>query len=168
LWALDILVEEGFTYDSSIFPIIHDIYGIPGGKRFIHEIETRSGKIREFPISTIPLQLGWRHMRLPIAGGGYLRLFPAPLIVRAIKLINERERQPAVVYFHPWEIDPNQPRIRARLKSRFRHYLNLDRMDSKIRFLLNNIKFSPMCDILDHAVIEQTSIELKKCQHVKY
>ena len=148
LWALDILVEEGFSYDSSIFPIIHDIYGIPGGKRFIHEIETQGGNIIEFPISTFPLKIGCLHTRLPIAGGGYLRLFPAPLIGRAINYINIRERQPAVVYFHPWEIDPNQPRISARLKSRFRHYLNLDRMEAKIRFLLNNIKFSPMRDIL--------------------
>lgn len=147
LWALDILVEEGFSYDSSIFPIIHDIYGIPGGKRFIHDIKTKSGIIKEFPISTFPLKIGWWHSRLPIAGGGYLRLFPAPLIGRAINSINNRERQPAVVYFHPWEIDPDQPRIRARLKSRFRHYLNLDRMEAKIRFLLNNIKFAPMRDI---------------------
>jgi polysaccharide deacetylase family protein (PEP-CTERM system associated) len=168
LWALEILVEEGFTYDSSIFPIIHDTYGIPGGKRFIHEIETGSGKIIEFPISTIPLRIGWRHIRLPIAGGGYLRLFPAPLIGRAIKQINEREGQPAVVYFHPWEIDPKQPRIRARLKSRFRHYLNLDRMEVKIRFLLDNIMFSPMQEILNHAVIDQASIELKKMPARKY
>jgi len=162
LWALEILVEEGFTYDSSIFPIIHDIYGIPGGKRFIHEIETKSGKIKEFPISTIPLRIGWRQMILPVAGGGYLRFFPAQLIGMAIKHINEREGQPAVVYFHPWEIDPNQPRIRARLKSRFRHYLNLERMEAKIRYLLNNIKFSPMRDIWSQAAIEPTTSELER------
>ena len=162
LWALDILAEEGFSYDSSIFPIIHDIYGIPGGKRFIHDIVTQGGNIKEFPISTFPLKIGWWHYRMPIAGGGYLRLFPAPLIGRAINYINIRERQPTVVYFHPWEIDPNQPRIRARLKSRFRHYLNLDRMELKIRFLLNNIKFSPMRDIWDQEVIEPTTSELKR------
>jgi polysaccharide deacetylase family protein (PEP-CTERM system associated) len=150
LWALEILVEEGFTYDSSIFPIIHDIYGIPGGKRFIHEIETKSGKIKEFPISTIPLQIGWRQMRLPIAGGGYLRLFPAQLVAKAINYINKSEKQPAVVYFHPWEIDPDQPRIQARLKSRFRHYLNLDRLEGKIRYLLVNLQFSPIKYIFDH------------------
>jgi len=159
LWALDILAEEGFSYDSSIFPIIHDIYGIPGGKRFIHDIVTQGGNIKEFPISTFPLKIGWWHYRMPIAGGGYLRLFPAPLIGRAINYINIRERQPTVVYFHPWEIDPDQPRIRARLKSRFRHYLNLDRMELKIRFLLNNIKFSPMRDIWDQEGIEPTTSE---------
>jgi polysaccharide deacetylase family protein (PEP-CTERM system associated) len=160
LWALDILAEEGFSYDSSIFPIIHDIYGIPGGKRFIHDIVTQGGNIKEFPISTFPLKIGWWHYRMPIAGGGYLRLFPAPLIGRAINYINIRERQPTVVYFHPWEIDPDQPRIRARLKSRFRHYLNLDRMEAKIRFLLNNIKFSPMRDIWDQEVIEDTCMKI--------
>jgi polysaccharide deacetylase family protein (PEP-CTERM system associated) len=142
LWALDILVEEGFSYDSSIFPITHDIYGIPGGKRFPHEISTHAGKIQEFPISTFPLKAGGWQSQIPIAGGGYLRLFPAVLVAWAIRSINAREKQPVIVYFHPWEIDPNQPRIRAGLKSCFRHYLNLERMESKIRHLLTNFNFS--------------------------
>jgi polysaccharide deacetylase family protein (PEP-CTERM system associated) len=132
LWALDILVEEGFSYDSSVFPIVHDTYGIPDGKRFPHVIETSAGKIREFPISTYPVKFGGWRPRLPIAGGGYLRLLPAPLVGKAIRHINASEGQPAVVYFHPWEIDPDQPRIKAGLKSRFRHYLNLKRMETKI------------------------------------
>jgi polysaccharide deacetylase family protein (PEP-CTERM system associated) len=148
LWALDILVEEGFSYDSSIFPIIHDTYGIPEGKRFIHQIETQAGKILEFPISTFPLRIGWWHSRIPIAGGGYLRLFPAQLVGRAIKYINSSERQPTIVYFHPWEIDPEQPRICAGLKSRFRHYLNLERMERKIRYLLETCQFSSVQEIL--------------------
>jgi polysaccharide deacetylase family protein (PEP-CTERM system associated) len=147
LWALDILVEEGFLYDSSIFPIVHDVYGIPGGKRFPHDIETRQGIIREFPISTFPLRIGWWLYQLPIAGGGYLRLFPVSLVSRAITFINSKERQPTVVYFHPWEIDPDQPRIHAGLKSRFRHYLNLNGMEAKIRYLLSKIEFSAMRDI---------------------
>ena len=150
-WALDILVEEGFTYDSSIFPIAHDIYGIPGGKRFPHEISTHSGKIREFPLSTFPLNLGGWKSRLPIAGGGYLRLFPAALVARAIQSINTGEKQPVIVYFHPWEIDPQQPRIKAGLKSRFRHYLNLERMELKIRHLLDNLRFSSAKDVLGGA-----------------
>lgn len=148
LWALDILVEEGFSYDSSIFPIVHDIYGIPGGERFPHEIETRAGKIKEFPISTLSLGVGSWRSRLPIAGGGYLRLFPAQLVERAIKYINTCEKQPTVVYFHPWEIDPHQPRIKAGLKSRFRHYLNLERMEQKISYLLDTCKFSSLREIL--------------------
>lgn len=148
LWALDILVEEGFSYDSSIFPIVHDIYGIPGGERFPHEIETQAGKIKEFPISTLSLGIGWWRSRLPIAGGGYLRLFPAQLVERAIKYINTCEKQPTVIYFHPWEIDPHQPRIKAGLKSRFRHYLNLERMEKKISYLLDTCKFSSIREIL--------------------
>ncbi len=149
LWALDILVEEGFTYDSSIFPITHDIYGIPGGKRFPHEISTHSGMIQEFPISTLCLNMGGWHTQLPIAGGGYLRLIPAELVGRAIQSINTKEKQPVIVYFHPWEIDPDQPRIRTSLKSRFRHYLNLERMELKIRHLLENLHFSSVRECLD-------------------
>lgn len=148
LWALDILLEEGFTYDSSIFPISHDIYGIPGGKRFPHEITTCSGKITEFPLSTYPVKIGCWQSRLPIAGGGYLRLFPVSLVKSAIHAINSNEHQPVIVYFHPWEIDPHQPRIRAGLKSRFRHYLNLERMEFKVRHLLKNLKFSTIKEVL--------------------
>jgi polysaccharide deacetylase family protein (PEP-CTERM system associated) len=147
LWALDILVEEGFTYDSSMFPILHDIYGIPGGKRFPHEIQTQSGTIMEFPLSTFPMKVGRWEYRLPIAGGGYLRLLPALFVGQAIRYINTCERQPAVVYFHPWEIDPHQPRIRAGLKSCFRHYLNLGKMEAKIKYLLNSVKFSAIQDM---------------------
>lgn len=148
LWALDILVEEGFSYDSSIFPITHDIYGIPGGKRFPHEISTHAGKIREFPISTFSLKAGGWQSQIPIAGGGYLRLFPAELVAWAIRSINAGEKQPVIVYFHPWEIDPHQPRIKAGLKSCFRHYLNLERMELKIRHLLTNFNFSPAKECL--------------------
>ncbi|MBW4054710.1 MAG: DUF3473 domain-containing protein [Proteobacteria bacterium] len=149
LWALDVLVEEGFSYDSSIFPITHDIYGIPGGKRFPHEISTHAGKIQEFPISTFPLIVGGWQSQLPIAGGGYLRLIPAELVGRAIKSINSKEKQPVIVYFHPWELDPQQPRIKAGLKSRFRHYLNLERMELKVRHLLDNFHFSSAQEVLN-------------------
>lgn len=152
LWALDILMEEGFTYDSSIFPITHDIYGIPGGKRFPHEISTHSGKIQEFPISTFNLKAGSWQTQLPISGGGYLRLLPAVLVGRAIQYINSTEKQPVIVYFHPWEIDPHQPRIRAGLKSSFRHYLNLERMELKVRHLLENFRFSSAQDVLCRCV----------------
>ncbi|MDD2310079.1 MAG: DUF3473 domain-containing protein [Desulfuromonadaceae bacterium] len=149
LWALDILVEEGFSYDSSIFPITHDIYGIPGGKRFPHQISTHAGKIKEFPISTFQLKVGRWRSQLPLSGGGYLRLFPAVLVARAIQVINSSEKQPVIVYFHPWEIDPEQPRIRAGLKSCFRHYLNLERMELKVRHLLDNFCFASANDVLN-------------------
>lgn len=148
LWALDILVEEGFTYDSSIFPVVHDTYGIPGARRFPHEIPCAAGSLREFPLTTLRFRGAGREVRLPIAGGGYLRLLPAPLIRRGIEMVNRRERQPAVLYFHPWELDPDQPRIRAGLKSRFRHYLNLHRTEGKLRHLLASLSFAPMGEVL--------------------
>lgn len=148
LWALDILVEEGFTYDSSIFPVIHDTYGIPDAERFPHTVQTGAGALVEFPLTTLPLQLGWKHVRLPIAGGGYLRLLPVGIIRRGITAINVREQQPAVLYFHPWEIDPGQPRIKAGMKSCFRHYLNLDKTEGKLSHLFARFSFAPMKEVL--------------------
>ncbi len=149
LWALDILVEEGFTYDSSIFPVMHDTYGIPDAERFPHTIKTRAGLLREFPLTTLPLQIGWKKMRLPIAGGGYLRLLPVETIRKGIDTVNRKEQQPAVVYFHPWEIDPEQPRIKAGLKSTFRHYLNLHRTEGKLIHLFKRLKFGTMRQVLE-------------------
>ncbi|MEW6116828.1 MAG: XrtA system polysaccharide deacetylase [Nitrospirota bacterium] len=148
LWAYDILLEEGFSYDSSVFPILHDIYGIPDAQRFPYDVKRPSGTLKEFPLSTIQLRLSGLEYRVPIAGGGYLRLFPTGLIKRAIQHINHTEQQPAVLYFHPWEIDPKQPRIAASFKSRFRHYLNLDKTADKVRCLLRQFDFGPMKDIL--------------------
>jgi len=148
LWALDILVEEGFTYDSSIFPVLHDTYGIPDAERFPHTIRTGAGPLVEFPLTTLSLQLGWKKMRLPIAGGGYLRLLPVGIIRRGIDKINQIEKQPAVLYFHPWEIDPQQPRIKAGLKSSFRHYLNLEKTEGKLAHLFGRFRFAPMKEVL--------------------
>lgn len=148
LWAFDVLVEEGFSYDSSTFPIHHDIYGIPGGERFPHVVQTPAGAIREFPISTFPLRFPGGRTSIPISGGGYLRLLPAFLVRRAIRFINDVERQPAVVYFHPWEVDPDQPRINAGLRSRFRHYVNLDKTEGKIGSLLKEFRFGDVATVL--------------------
>ena len=149
LWALDILVQEGFSYDSSIFPVLHDTYGIPEASRFPGALKLPSGTLREFPLSTLPLSFLGREYRLPVAGGGYLRLFPASVLGRALESINTREHQPAVLYFHPWEIDPGQPRIKAGCKSRFRHYLNLKSTEGKLRSLLCRLKFGTMREVLD-------------------
>jgi len=149
LWALDILVEEGFTYDSSIFPVMHDTYGIPDAQRFPYIFQTEAGPLVEFPLTTLPLHFGSKEIRLPIAGGGYLRLFPVELIKRGIERINIKEKQPAVLYFHPWEIDPDQPRIKeAGLKSRFRHYLNLSRTEVKLQQIFSSLQFAPMKEVL--------------------
>ncbi|KAF5029109.1 hypothetical protein DSECCO2_652020 [anaerobic digester metagenome] len=148
LWALDILIEEGFTYDSSIFPIVHDNYGIPGAERFPHDIRRESGSIREFPLTTLNMSLPGRTMSLPIAGGGYLRLFPAEVIHWGMRRINQVEKQPTVLYFHPWELDPDQPRIKARLRSRFRHYVNLDLTEDKLCHLFKYLDFGTMSEVL--------------------
>jgi len=148
LWAFDILIEEGFSYDSSVFPVYHDTYGIPDAPRFPYMIERNSGCLSEFPLTTYPVCCGGMEYRLPIAGGGYLRLLPAELIRRAITRINRREQRPAVLYFHPWEIDPHQPRIKAGLKSRFRHYLNLHRTEGKLRHLFSGLKFGTMMEAI--------------------
>lgn len=148
LWALDILIEEGFSYDSSIFPVLHDTYGIPDAPRFPHEIVRPSGVIKEFPLSTLPVMVGGKEHRLPIAGGGYLRLLPSWVVSRGMRRINAVEKEPAVLYFHPWEIDPEQPRIRAGLKSRFRHYLNLHRTEGKLKALFGELNFTRMNEVL--------------------
>jgi polysaccharide deacetylase family protein (PEP-CTERM system associated) len=139
LWALDVLIEEGFTIDSSIFPIRHDLYGIPDAERFPH----RRGGLIEFPPTTIRRF----NCNFGAAGGGYLRLLPYRFTRWAIRQINEKEKQPAMVYFHPWEIDPRQPRIAAPMKSRLRHYTNLDSMQKKIERLLQDFKFSTVSDV---------------------
>jgi polysaccharide deacetylase family protein (PEP-CTERM system associated) len=149
LWALDILAEEGFEYDSSIFPIAHDLYGIPGFNRFPHTIDTSSGKLFEFPITTAKVKVGWKNFTVPVAGGGYLRLIPVNLIERAFLKVNLREKQPVVVYFHPWEIDPLQPRIKAPIKSRFRHYVNLNRTEKKLGRLLGKFQFAPISKLFE-------------------
>jgi len=156
LWALDILIEEGFAYDSSIFPVYHDTYGMPDAPRFPHVISRQAGSIREFPLTTYPARWGTKEYRLPIAGGGYLRLLPAELLRRGIQAINRQEGKPAVLYFHPWELDPGQPRIKAGLRSCFRHYLNLARTETKIRHLLKTIKFTNMADVLQHIDVSLT------------
>jgi polysaccharide deacetylase family protein (PEP-CTERM system associated) len=147
-WALDILIEEGFSYDSSIFPVYHDTYGVPDAPRFPYIIRRQTGSIREFPLTTYRFHLGKREYRLPIAGGGYLRLFPAELLAWGISRINHYENQPAVLYFHPWELDPDQPRIKAGIKSTFRHYINLHRTENKLRYIIGRLSFSTLKEVL--------------------
>lgn len=148
MWALDVLMEEGFAYDSSIFPIVHDNYGVPGSQRFPYVTESAKGRLHEFPLTTLEVPLPGKKIALPIAGGGYLRLLPVRLIHWAMQRINQKEGQPTVLYFHPWEIDPEQPRIRASFKSRFRHYLNLDLTEDKLRHLFERLRFDTMANVL--------------------
>jgi len=143
LWALDILVELGFSYDSSIFPVRHDRYGIPGAEPAPHRMTTPSGaSIVEWPLATAAV-LGFR---LPVAGGGYFRLLPYWLSRWGLRSINRRQGQPFIFYLHPWEIDPAQPRVRAALLSRFRHYTNLGKCEERLRRLLGEFRFGTAVD----------------------
>jgi len=138
LWALDILVELGFAYDSSIFPVRHDRYGIPNAERVPHRLATLNGKsIVEWPLATARI-LG---CRLPVAGGGYFRLLPYWLSRWGLASINRRELQPFIFYLHPWEVDPEQPRVSASWLSRFRHYTNLGKCVERLRRLLGEFRF---------------------------
>lgn len=150
VWALDVLAEEGFAYDSSIYPVTHDIYGMKDYPRFPLQIKKDFKVITEFPLTTLEIKMFGIKYRLPASGGGYLRLFPARLFKYVINHVNEREKKPAVIYFHPWEFDPAQPRIKADFKSRFRHYVNIETTNRKIRYLLSIFKFAPMKDVLNN------------------
>jgi polysaccharide deacetylase family protein (PEP-CTERM system associated) len=137
-WVMDVLIEEGFLYDSSIFPISHDRYGYRQFPRFPLVIEREGvGRILEIPMSTLSL-IG---RNFPIAGGGYLRLLPAKLIEWAIRRLNEKEGQPAIIYLHPWEIDPDQPKLNGRRVSIFRHYVNLSKTMERLNRLLQQFSF---------------------------
>jgi len=136
LWALDILNELGFEYDSSIFPILHDNYGIPDAPRFKYQHSNLN--LTEYPISTAKV-LG---RNVPVAGGGYFRLFPYWLTKRLLRKINSKEKQPFIFYLHPWELDPYQPRIQnSKILSKFRHYNNLSKTEKRLERLLDDFKF---------------------------
>ena len=141
LWALDVLCEEGFRYDSSIFPMRHDNYGIPDANPLPHRLTTPGGaEIVEFPISVLQ-RFG---VTVPIAGGGYFRLFPYWFTRWALGQLNDADQE-FVFYIHPWEVDPGQPRIdNARLFSRFRHYQSLQPCAGRLRQLLGNFEFTTM------------------------
>jgi len=189
LWALTVLAEEGFKYDSSIFPIRHDFYGIPNAPRFpftvplndnggpefkslfqalsntqgfskiylkkLRFINTQpairgSQSIVEFPLSTLRLT----NFNLPISGGGYFRLFPYCLFKRGLKRINKREGQPFIFYLHPWELDPDQPRIQGTgMRSKFRHYINLNKTEARLKNLLADFRFSSIRETI-HSLLE--------------
>ena len=145
LWALDVLTELDFKYDSSIVPIHHDVYGIPGSERLPHKLQVPNGStITEFPPSTLKLA----KFNLPIAGGGYFRLYPYWLTRNSLRWINRREKKPFVFYLHPWEVDPEQPKLAGKYLSRFRHYNNLDKCYTRLDKLLSEFEFTTANDVL--------------------
>jgi polysaccharide deacetylase family protein (PEP-CTERM system associated) len=143
LWALDVLVGLGFAYDSSIFPVRHDRYGIPDAERIPHRLATPGGQaIVEWPLSTA-IAFGFH---IPVAGGGYFRLLPYWLTHWGLASINRRESRPFIFYLHPWEIDAAQPRVSASWLSRFRHYANLEKCEGRLRRLLREFRFGTVTD----------------------
>jgi polysaccharide deacetylase family protein (PEP-CTERM system associated) len=148
LWALEILVEEGFEIDSSIFPVQHDRYGIADAPRGIHRRETPSGPIWEFP----PAVVRAAGMNFPVGGGGYFRLYPFCLTRAGLRRV---AGQPFMFYTHPWEIDADQPRLSVASRlSRFRHYVNLSTTMRKLERLLETFRFVAVGDIVSQIAEE--------------
>lgn len=144
LWAHEILVEEGFEYSSSIFPITHDRYGIPSYARFPQRLSVQGRPLWEFPLTT--LRVGGRN--LPVAGGGYLRLFPVRTVGAALAMVNNRERQPAILYLHPWEIDPQIPKFKQGFLKDTRGYIGLSTMIEKLDRLCTWLEFGTVASVL--------------------
>ena len=141
-WAPDVLAELGFRYDSSIFPVKHDLYGVPHAPRVPFRLDTPSGPLSEYPMSTFRL---WNSTNLPVGGGGYLRIFPYWYTSMGVRRA-WKEGLPIITYVHPWEVDPEQPRLSGRLKSRLRHYTNLAKTSERLRKLIGLGNFASFRD----------------------
>ena len=153
-WALDILVELGFSWDSSLFPIRHDVYGMPNIPTVPYRLQAdNGGTLVEFPLTTYQIA----GQRIPVAGGGYFRLFPYRLTEFCLERVN-RKGEPFIFYLHPWEIDPGQPRVPGLpLKSRFRHYNNLNRCEDRLERLLVKFDFTCVTDVLADLSLDPAS-----------
>ncbi len=139
LWAFDSLAEAGYRYSSSVYPIRHDHYGMPDAPRFAHQVG--GSGLLEIPVTTLRLL----NRNLPSSGGGYFRLFPYALSRWMLRQVNDGDREPAIFYFHPWEIDVDQPRVAGiGAKTRFRHYVNIARMRARIERLLVDFRWGRM------------------------
>jgi polysaccharide deacetylase family protein (PEP-CTERM system associated) len=147
LWAIETLIDAGFTYDSSIFPVHHDRYGMPGAPLNIHTAITENDKqITEFPLTSAQFM----GRRLPVAGGGYFRIYPYWFTRAMLKRAAREVEQPFIFYLHPWEVDPGQPRIPgASALSRFRHYTNLKRCMPRLEQLVSDFEFTTVKSVID-------------------
>jgi polysaccharide deacetylase family protein (PEP-CTERM system associated) len=150
-WAFDVLAELGFSYDSSVFPVRHPNYGMPEAPLSPYWQETPSGLLLEFPMPT--LQLG--SQRAPFGGGAYLRLLPYAFTRWAINYVNHREDRSVCVYVHPWEFDPEQPRLSSNPTARIRHYIGLNGMERKLRRLIADFQFEPLGSIAKRRFAER-------------
>jgi len=141
LWAFDSLARAGYRYSSSIYPIRHDHYGMPDSPRFAYRL---ASGVLEVPVTTVRLL----NRNLPSSGGGYFRLLPYPVSRWLLRKVNREDREAAVFYFHPWEIDPGQPRVAGiDARTRFRHYVNIPRMQGRLQQLLGDFRWGRMDDI---------------------
>lgn len=146
VWSLEVLAEEGFVYDSSIFPIRHDLYGYPAFPPSAQHLRLSSGRtLFEIPMSTTR----FCGISLPCAGGGYLRSLPMAYTRWAMRRIHRKECRPVVIYFHPWELDPGQPRLNGSWKSRLRHYRGLKGFERRLQELLGTRKLQPLIDFVE-------------------
>jgi polysaccharide deacetylase family protein (PEP-CTERM system associated) len=154
MWALDVLIDLGFTYDSSVFPVgHHDNYGIAGAPRGLCRLRAPSGRfLTEAPLS-VANAFG---LPIPVAGGGYFRLFPYWFSRAAMRQIEREEGRSVIFYVHPWEIDTEQPRVEARLLSRFRHYNNIEKCESRLQRLLADFRFGSLSNVLQAQGMLQT------------
>lgn len=144
-WAFEVLAEEGHTYSSSVYPIRHDHYGVPDAPRFVYRPETTEN-LHEVPITTVNM-FG---RNFPSGGGGYFRLLPYAISRWAINRVNSKDARPAIFYFHPWEIDPGQPRFaNTGARTRFRHYTNLSSMERRLRRALSDFSWDRMDRVFD-------------------
>lgn len=146
-WVYEVLAETGYAYSSSVYPVKHDHYGIPDAPRFPYK-ETHG--VMEFPMSTLPLGSRIKPIKnFPISGGGFFRLYPYGLTRWAIQQFNQRDQQPYIFYLHPWEVDPQQPRIPGlSKKSKFRHYLNLEKTEARLTQLAKDFQWNTMASQL--------------------
>ncbi len=160
LWALEILAELGFTHDSSIYPISHDRYGIPGFSLHPQLVQTASGPILEVPIAALRLS---KRTVAPVGGGAYLRLLPYRYTAAGLRRINDREGRPACIYFHPWELDPEQPRVAGSFLSRLRMYAGLGSMQSKLDRLFSEFRFAPLTTVHPLPIAVRDTADLVLC-----
>jgi polysaccharide deacetylase family protein (PEP-CTERM system associated) len=144
-WALEVLAEEGYVYDASVYPIHHDRYGIPDAPRHPHVMTQGAGRLWEVPGSTVR----YGRVNLPIGGGGYFRILPYQWTRWGIRRLNLVEKRPAIFYLHPWEIDPAQPRMPSSTLTGLRHYRNLAKTEARLRRLLREFRFGTIREVLE-------------------
>ncbi|MDB6087794.1 MAG: polysaccharide deacetylase [Gammaproteobacteria bacterium] len=155
LWALDVLIDAGFEYDSSVFPIHHDRYGIPGASPEPGRIVAPSKRtLVEFPMSAAK----FFGVQVPVSGGGYFRILPYWVTRAGLRQINQQAGRPFTFYLHPWEVDPGQPRVKVSAFSRFRHYTNLHRCEGRLRRVLGDFSFASMREVLEMGGLLETTM----------